>query len=109
MITFKSQAGGDVSYHKNVALDLLSMLGRDQKVPSAMYADDVAAAINRLQQQLAKLAAEQAEAGQEREAGEPDTAEEEDDTTKVSLSQRAQPLLKLLQQAQAANTGIMWE
>ncbi len=109
MITFKSKAGGDVSYHNNVALDLLNMLGRDQKVPSAMYAEDVPGAINQLKQQLTKLAAEQEPAVEDNEQNEPDGADEQDDTLKVSLIQRAQPLLKLLQQAQAVNTGIRWE
>ena len=109
MVTFKSKAGGDVSYHTNVALDLLNMLGRDQKVPSAMYAEDVASAINQLKQQLTELAAEQAQAAEDSEQNELDAADEEDSKLKVSLVQRAQPLLKLLQQAQAANTGVMWE
>ncbi|MBV2131073.1 DUF1840 family protein [Arsukibacterium indicum] len=107
MITFKSKAGRSVDYHTNVGLQLLKMMGRDSKLPSAMFAGDVADARARLQQELQKQADEEA-ARDEPPANE--TANEDDDKpAAVSLQTRAEPLLKLLQQAQDANVGLMWE
>tara|TARA_R110002126_G_scaffold15185_20_gene62591 strand:+ start:2562 stop:2885 length:324 start_codon:yes stop_codon:yes gene_type:complete len=107
MVTFKSNAGRDVDYHTNVALQLLQMMGRDTKVPSAMFADDVPEALTRLQQELQKLAAEEA-ARDEQPANE--TADKDDDKpVPVRLDVRAEPLLKLLHKAQEANVGLMWE
>lgn len=107
MVTFKSKAGRNVDYHTNVGMQLLKMMGRDSKLPSAMFADDVPEALARLQQELQKLAEEEA-AREEQPANE--TANKDDDKpVPVSLDIRAEPLLKLLHKAQEANVGLMWE
>lgn len=109
MVTFKSKASRDVDYHTNVGLQLLKMMGRDKKVPSAMFADDVPEALNRLQQALAELDDED-EVARENQTGTEKTQEDDEDKPqKVSLKQRAQPLVKLLHKAQEANVGLMWE
>ncbi|WP_333606720.1 DUF1840 family protein [Arsukibacterium sp.] len=110
MISFKSSASGTISYHKAVALQLLEMLGRDSKVPSAMYAEDVPKALARLEQQL-KL---QQQAEQQAIEAQADTSDDATNDTAqaeppISLSVRAQPLLTLLQQTVAARAGISWE
>ncbi|WP_019676770.1 DUF1840 domain-containing protein [Arsukibacterium perlucidum] len=108
MITFKSKAGRNVDYHTNVGLQLLKMMGRDTKLPSAMFADDVADALARLQQELARLAEDDAPEAEQAAANKPDSDDEEK-PERVSLSVRAEPLLKLLHEAQDANVGLMWE
>ena len=108
MVTFKSKASRDVDYHTNVGLQLLKMMGRDNKVPSAMFADDVPAALTRLQQALAEL--DDDEVASDNQTGTGKTQQDKDDKPqKVSLKQRAQPLLKLLHKAQQANVGLMWQ
>ncbi|MDX1677975.1 DUF1840 domain-containing protein [Arsukibacterium sp.] len=110
MLTFKSKAGRNVDYHTHVGLQLLKMMGRDSKVPSAMFADDVPEALSRLQQALAEL--DDDEVAKEDERGtkkQPDDDKDNDKPERVSLKQRAQPLLDLLQDASEANVGLMWE
>jgi hypothetical protein len=117
MITFKSKVSGDINYHTKVGLALLTMMGRDHKVPSAMYANDIPAALSRLQLELAKAAEAAAEdataaAEQQEKASQAESQQstnEEEKTDLISLTVRAEPLLKLLQQAQQANVGLMWE
>jgi hypothetical protein len=113
MITFKSKASGDISYHTKIGLALLNMMGRDHKVPSAMYADDVPAALSGLQLELAKAAEEAAAEAEQQEkaslAESQQSNKEEEKLYPISLIVRAEPLLKLLQQAQQAKVGLMWE
>ncbi|WP_213997194.1 DUF1840 domain-containing protein [Arsukibacterium sp.] len=108
MVTFKSKAGRNVDYHTNVGLQLLKMMGRDTKLPSAMFADDVPEALARLQQALAKMAEDEAPEAEQTTTKKNDH-EDEDKPEQVSLKVRAEPLLKLLHKAQEANVGLMWE
>ncbi|MAD76882.1 MAG: hypothetical protein CML20_19205 [Rheinheimera sp.] len=108
MVTFKSKASRDVDYHTNVGMQLLKMMGRDTKLPSAMFADDVPDALSRLQQAVAEL--DDDEVARENKTGtEKKQSDDEDKPERVSLKQRAEPLLKLLQKASEANVGLMWE
>ncbi|WP_372627805.1 DUF1840 domain-containing protein [Arsukibacterium sp.] len=108
MVTFKSKASRDVDYHTNVGMQLLKMMGRDTKLPSAMFADDVPEALARLKQALAELAEDDAP---EPEQAAPKTpaSDDEEKPERVSLKVRAKPLLTLLHKAQEANVGVMWE
>ena len=108
MVTFKSKASRDVDYHTNVGLQLLKMMGRDSTLPSAMFADDVPEALSRLQQALAKLDDDEV-ARDNQTATKKMEEDDEDNSHKVSLKQRAQPLVKLMEKASEANVGLMWE
>jgi hypothetical protein len=109
MVTFKSKAGRDVDYYTNVGMQLLQMMGRDEKLPSAMFADDVAAALDNLEQSLAKVAEDEASESGQSEVENSQNNDDEDKPERVSLTIRAEPLLKLLHQAKKANVGVMWE
>jgi hypothetical protein len=106
MVTFKSKAGRNVDYHTTVGLQLLKMMGRDSKLPSAMFADDVPEALVRLQQALQNLAEE--ESSQHEHPADDMSNDENDKPAQVNLTVRAKPLLELLQKAQEANVGVMW-
>lgn len=108
MVTFKSTASRNVDYHTNVGLQLLKMMGRDSTLPSAMFADDVPEALSRLQQALAEL--DDDEVARDNQTGTKKMEEDDEDKPqKVSLKQRAQPLVKLMEKASEANVGLMWE
>ncbi|CAM3834689.1 DUF1840 domain-containing protein [Rheinheimera salexigens] len=107
IVTFKSKAGSDTAYFKNIALKLLMMMGRDDKVPSAFYAEDVPAALQSLQQALAKLKQEQQqEQPQEDEA---DINQQQVKSEHVSIETRAQPLITLLTKAVKKQESVFWE
>ena len=103
LITFQTEAWSHVTLFGEVAQTLLKMMGHSGTVPGAVLADDVAAALERLQSALA--AAEPADKSQ---AGAPQ--EENDDATPpVGLQLRAYPLIQLLSAAAKKRCDVMWE
>jgi hypothetical protein len=109
IVTFKSKASGDLIYFKDIAVKLLNLMGRDDKVPSALYAEDVAPALTALQNGLAKIAAEEQQKAQQSEANQ--EAEPLQGGTKpyISLTVRAQPMLEMLQKAVKKQCPVLWE
>jgi len=104
IVTFKSKASGDLIYFKDAALKLLKLMGRDEKVPSALYAEDVPAALQKLQQGLAEIAEqEKAKAQRQEEQASSDSKKY------ISLNTRAIPLLEMLQKAQKKQCPVSWE
>jgi hypothetical protein len=107
IVIFKSKASGDLIYFKEAAIKLLRLMGRDDKIPSALYAEDVPAALVKLQQGLAAIAdterAKAEQAGHERANG------EQDSKALISLNTRALPLLEMLQKAQKKQCPVSWE
>lgn len=103
LITFQTKAWSHVTLFGEVAQTLLQMMGRSGTVPGALLADDVAAALARLQQALA--AAEPTEKPQAR------APQEEDDDAEppIGLRLRAYPLIQLLSAAAQQRCDVMWE
>lgn len=88
----------------DVAVHLLKMMGHSGTVPSAILAADIPAAIERLEKALENpppLPAKPKAEGEKREA--------DDGEPRVSLPQRAYPLLQLLRNAAAQKVDVMWE
>jgi len=84
----------------DVAARLLKLMGHSGTVPGTILAEDVQAALERL------------EAGVEadRQSPEPEaSAEEEDGESAVSLSHRALPVIELLKAAAKAKCNVMWD
>ena len=103
-VTFNSEAGSSVTMFGDAAIELLKMMGHSGTVPSAVLADDVPAALARLQQALA--AAEPAEkAGHDK----PPDGEDADAPPPIKLRQRAFPLIQLLTAAAQKRCDVMWE
>lgn len=106
IVTFKTKASGDVTYTGDIALQLLNMMGRDDKVPSALYAEDVAAALEALRTGLANYAArQQAESAND----EDDTHQDAAQKRSIALTVRAQPLLQLLEKAAKKHCPVLWQ
>lgn len=106
IVTFKSKASGDIVYTADVALKLLNMMGRDDKVPSALYAEDVATALEALRTGLAQYATrQQAESANDEDDTHQDTAQK----PHIALSVRAQPLLQLLEKAEKKHCPVLWQ
>ena len=104
IVTFKTKAHADIMMFGEIAIQLLKLMGHSGAVPSAIVAEDVPAALASL-----KKAIETHKAAKPRAAA-PD--EKEEDAPKeipVDLSQRALPLIQLLEAAAAAKTDVMWD
>ena len=97
LVTFTTDAYADITMFGDVAQALLKMMGHSGTVPSAILAADVPAALSRL-----TAGVEAAKAG-------PSVDEEDEDEPRVSLSNRALPLINLLTAAAQAGSDVMWK
>jgi hypothetical protein len=89
----------------NVAVHLLKMMGHSGTVPSAILAADIPAAIERLEEALKNPPPLPAEPEPAQDA----KREGEEEEPRVSLPQRAYPLLQLLRNAAAQKADVMWD
>jgi hypothetical protein len=84
----------------DVAIRLMRLMGHSGTVPSALLAEDIPAALERLEE---AVAAE----GQLPVSEESEHADDEEPA--VSLSHRALPLIELLKAAARAECNVMWD
>ena len=99
LVTFSCPAYADITMFGDIALHLLKLMGHSATLPGALLAEDIPAALQRL------------EAGVKAESQslQPDQAEEEDGEVAVSLSHRALPLIELLKAAAKDEVNVMWD
>lgn len=100
LVTFSCPAYADITMFGDVAVRLLKMMGHSGTVPSAISAEDVQAALERLEAAVdAEKSSPKTDASTEGEAGE----------AAVSLPRRALPLIELLKAAAKARCAVMWD
>lgn len=99
LVKFRSDVGGFTMFG-DVAMQLLKMMGHSGSVPSAILAEDIPDAIQRLEAALAAAGDAPAE---------DESADAEQREQPVSLGQRAYPLLELLRHAAQQNCAVMWD
>jgi hypothetical protein len=97
LVTFTTDAYADITLFGDVAVALLKMMGHSGTVPSAILAADVPAALSRL-----TAAIEAAKAA-------PSVDNEDEDEPRVSISNRALPLINLLTAAARDGSDVMWK
>ncbi len=103
LVTFRTNAYANITMFGDVAIRLLKLMGHSGTVPSAILADDVPAALERLK---AAIAADKAAGADTAAAGtQGDDAEE----PPVSLANRALPLIELLEAAVKRKSDVMWD
>ncbi len=100
LVTFTCPAYADITMFGDVASRLLKMMGCSAKMPGALLAEDVPAALQRLEAAIEA----------EKQLPEPKAeAQDEDDEPAVSLPHRALPLIELLRSAAKAKCNVMWD
>jgi hypothetical protein len=97
LVTFTSKAYADITMFGDVAVTLLKMMGHSGTVPGAILAADLPAALSRLTAAIDKTRTETS------------AGDDDEDETRVSLSNRALPLVDLLTAAVQQNGDVMWE
>ena len=102
LVTFRTDAYANITMFGDVAVALLKMMGHSGTVPSAILARDVPEALERLKAAVAKDKAAGAAAAQ---GVEDDDSEE----PRVSLANRAFPLIELLEAAAKRKSDVMWD
>ena len=98
LVTFSCPAYADITMFGDVAVRLLRLMGHSGTVPGALLAEDVGAALQRLEAGIATWEEEVPSQAAEEEEGEP----------RVSLRTRALPLIELLRAAAKEKVDVMW-
>lgn len=101
LVTFRSNAWGNITMFGDVAVTLLKMMGHSGTVPSALLARDVPAALARLKEQLASHASE-------KDSATP-PSDDADAEQPVGLALRAYPLIEMLSAAADQEADVMWQ
>jgi hypothetical protein len=101
IVTFSTDAFGDMTMFGDVAVSLLKKMGHSGTVPGAIMADDVPAALVKLTTAI--------EALKEQQADPSSTSNKDESEPAVSLAKRALPLINLLNAAAEKKTDVMWE
>jgi hypothetical protein len=96
LVRFDSKAGTLTTFGE-VAVKLLRMMGQSGAVPGAILAQDIPAAVQRLRQAVGQHPDTRAQSGAN------------DEEPPVNLSQRAFPLLELLERAAKIGADVIWE
>ena len=97
LVTFTTDAHADITLFGDVALALLKMMGHSATVPGAILAADVPAALSRLSTAI------------DADKSPPPVEDKDADEPKVSMRNRALPLIDLLAAAAKAESNVMWE
>ena len=97
LVRFDSKAG-TITTFGDVAVKLLKMMGQTGAVPGAILAKDIPAAVQRLREAV----------GSQREPAQARDDRDEEEPT-VNLSQRAFPLIELLERAAKIGADVIWE
>ncbi|SEQ85418.1 protein of unknown function [Amphritea atlantica] len=96
LITFSCPAYANITLFGEVAIRLLKMMGHSETVPGALLADDVPAALARLEKAIADGEQTPTESGY-------------DDEPDVNLAHRALPVIELLRAAAKDHCNVMWD
>ena len=97
LIRFDSKAG-TITMFGDVATNLLRMMGQSGGIPGAILAPDIPAAVARLRSALT---------GQRE--NQPERNDDKDAEPRVSLRNRAVPLIDLLERAANKGADVTWE
>jgi hypothetical protein len=100
LVTFHTKAYADITMFGDVAKKLLELMGHSGTVPSAISAEDVAAALARLRSGVAALGSS--------ESAVPAEDDDERESRPVGIALRAHPLIELLAAAADAECGVSW-
>ncbi|RFC32841.1 MAG: protein of unknown function (DUF1840) [Candidatus Nitrotoga sp. SPKER] len=103
LIMFTSKAYPDITMFGEAALHLIKMMGHSGAVPSAIMAEDVPVALERLKNAI------QLDSRVPSLAKSNDVQDKESQEQSVSLKNRALPLIELLSAAAKEKCDVMWE
>ncbi|NEV63762.1 DUF1840 domain-containing protein [Thiorhodococcus minor] len=102
LVKFQTKAYAPITMFGDVAVTLIKLMGHSGAVPGALLAEDVPAALERLEQAVSEHAGESLDP-------EPSGKGKDEESMHVSLAHRALPLIELLKAAAADEANVMWE
>ncbi|MFN3883764.1 MAG: DUF1840 domain-containing protein [Rhodocyclaceae bacterium] len=107
IITFKSQASADVIYFGDVAYRLIELMGKEPADQGIFTVEQLPQAIARLKAAIAADRQAHRRLVQADEAGS-ETTPDGGARPRVSLTQRALPLLAMLEESLAGGEPVVW-
>jgi hypothetical protein len=109
IVTFRSKAHADIIMFGDIAISLLKLMGHSGTVPSALLAEDVPAALERLKTAIAAQKATVEDESDSVQDDDDDNDNDDSDERPVDLAHRALPLIELLEASATANCNVMWD
>jgi hypothetical protein len=97
LVRFDSKAGS-ITMFGEIAVELLKLMGQSGALPGALLASDIPAAVERLRRAVDK-----------QPVSVPKTDQDDQSEPKVSLRQRAFPLIELLERAAKRGDDVIWD
>jgi hypothetical protein len=101
LVKFSCNVHGDITMFGDDAKHLLKMMGHSGTIPSAIYADDVPAALERLKKAV--------DAKQVKPVEDSSSDDDEQNEPQVDIALRAFPLIEMLTAAAKDNCNVMWD
>ncbi|MCG3203148.1 MAG: hypothetical protein NFCOHLIN_03067 [Gammaproteobacteria bacterium] len=104
LVRFRSKESAEFVMLGDIAVKLIQLMGHSGTIPGAIASEGVPAALQRLREALETQGAEPApapESGEEEEPGERGP--------RVTLANRAYPLIEMLKAAAANDSYVMWD
>lgn len=105
IVTFKSAASADLIYFGDIARQLMELMGKEVAEQGIVTAEQLPAAIARLE---AAIAEDKARHHEHLQAEEPPATADGSERPFVSLTRRAVPLLEMLKLALAEKKPVVW-
>ena len=105
LVTFRTKAYSNITMFGDAAVKLLKLMGHTGTVPSAIMPEDIPAALERLKM---GIATEEAALAEEQQSEVKDPYDESEEP-RVSLKQRAFPLIQLLEAAEKEQVAVIWD
>ena len=104
-ITFTTKSYADITMLNDTGEVMLELMDFGSLMPGAIAANDVPQALSNLQKNLADKSDQK---DQEYDENEDENEDEEDQTSPVSMTTRAMPLLELLKSAVNNDNNVSW-
>jgi Sec-independent protein translocase protein TatA len=104
-ITFTTKSYADITMLNDTGEVMLELMDFGSLMPGAIAANDVPQALSNLQKNLADKSDQK---DQEDDENEDENENEEDQTSPVSMTTRAMPLLELLKSAANNDNNVSW-
>ena len=107
LVTFKSRASADVIYFGDVARRLLALMGKEPADQGIVTVEQLPKAIAHLKAAIEEDRERHRQQALDEEPGS-ERAEDGGSRPRVSLTQRALPLLAMLEESLAEKTPVVW-
>jgi len=101
LITFETKAYANITMFGDVAKKLIKYMGHSGSVPSAIRAEDLPQALDKLKAAVQREVQETQQDGSDGDSS-------PDEEAHVGVDKRAKPLIELLEAAIERNTDVMW-